>query len=139
MIALDPNQTCEIKLALETGEHRFLCRYLTCREHLGWDARLKPALDEPDNQKALQCLCAALAGVLTGWKGFDAAFSLEALQDVLTPGELWELAWAIPAATRLSESDKKKSYWQSQSDGAKVASTTGQPASASTPPAPQAP
>jgi hypothetical protein len=139
VIALDPNQTCEIKLALEAGEHRFLCRYLTCREHLGWQARLQPAMDEKDDPKALQCLCAALGGILTGWTGFDTAFSLEALQDALTPGEMWELAFAIPNATRLSEQDKKKSYWQSQSAGAKAVSTTEQPAAASIPPVPPAP
>jgi hypothetical protein len=136
MLALDPNQTCEVKLALDK-ERSFTVRYLTCRQTIAYAEALKAAVAETDDAKAYALLIDALRPILTGWRGFDKPFALEALQDVLTPGEAWELAHEIPAAVRLSEMDKKKSYWQSQSVGAKAVITTA-PESASTHPAAQA-
>ena len=137
MLALDPNQTCEVKLALDTIRG-FLVRYLTCRETLAYAAALNLAIAETEDAKSFALLLDALRPALVGWTGFDRPFALDVLQDVLTPGEAWELAGLIPGAVRASELDKKKLFWQSQSAGAKDASTTQQ-ASASTPPAPQAP
>jgi hypothetical protein len=128
MLALDPNQTCEVKLDLDPVRV-FKVRFLTCRETLAYSVARAAAVAETDEAKSLQMFLDLLAGVVTDPTN---------LADVLTPGEAWELSAKIPAAVMLAESDKKKSFWQSQSDGAKVASTTGQPASASTPPAPQA-
>jgi hypothetical protein len=129
MLALDPNQTCDVKLDLDPIRV-FKVRFLTCRETLAYATARAAAVAETDESKSLQMFLDLLAGVVTDPKD---------LSDVLTPGEAWELSAKIPSAVMMGEADKKKSYWQSQSDGAKVASTTGQPASASTPPAPQAP
>jgi hypothetical protein len=129
MLALDPNQTAEIKLTLDPARV-FRVRFLTCRETLAYSVAHAAAIKETDEATSLQMFLDLLAPVVADPKD---------LADVLTPGEAWELAAKIPGAIMLAESDKKKSYLQSQSDGVKDANTTGQPASASTPPAPQAP
>lgn len=140
MLALDPNQTCEIKLTLDP-DRAFIARYLTCRETMTYIAAVEAAKALPTPQD-LQSLVAALGPVLKGWKGFPAPYSPESLlgafMDEMTPAEVWELVVNLPSSLTLAETDKKKLVWQSQSGGAKAASTTA-PASASTPPAPPAP
>ena len=137
MLALDPNETCEVKLALETQGRAFLVRYLTCRETTAYKAGLAAAIAEKDDAKSIDLLMDLLRPVVVGWKGC-ATFTIDQLPAMLTPCEMWELGNRIPEAVAMSELDKKKSYWQSQSAGAKAANTTAT-ADASTPPAQPAP
>lgn len=133
MIALDPNETCELTLALDTVKvvkPTFILRYPTCRETFAYAAKLKLAQEEADDEKAFAFLCEAFSLVVVGWKNVDKPFSLDAIADILTPTEAWELALRIPDVIVFSESEKKKSFLRSQSDTAKDASTTPAPASA---------
>ena len=116
MLALDPNETCEVRLTTD-AEAVFLCRFLTLRElrsyrRLGDD---RDALAAMSMQQADDAIVEALAGVLTGWRGVhppggsDVPYAPERIPDVLSRPELWQLYYAVQSQSRLGTEEKKDS------------------------------
>ncbi len=118
-IAFDPNETAEVYLAIDEDKPpevraTFLCRFLTCREMRQYSKLVNEAYAiTNDLDKEDELVTKALALVLTGWRnivnraGETVAFSLDAIDDVMTVREKWNLLRRIPNAISLSESSKK--------------------------------
>ena len=126
-IALDPNQTVSVRLQ-PNDRQTFACRYLTCRDVLTIQQRIKQAAELPDDVQALPVLLSAIGVGVVGWDGFDRPFSVDALPDVLTVQELWQLAYLQITATAASETDLKNSQSRQATDGGP--SAAGAPTSA---------
>jgi hypothetical protein len=113
-LALDPNATVEYSLKLDAGkppEQRpvFLLRHLSCRDVLRARQLLDNAVEEKDAVKGNELLNAVLAIGLAGWRNIDRTFAADNFDDVLTPGEKGELAYACVTEPRLREHDLKNS------------------------------
>lgn len=112
----------------KTRESRpeFAVRVLTVREVDAWADRLLAIRDgEADRLPAAIDL---LMSKIVNWRNFGRDFSREAMIDVLTLAEIWELAYNLPDMVGLGEIDLKKSASQSQSAGAQSAAAAGTPA-----------
>lgn len=142
LIAMDPSQTFELTLDFykqqpEESRPIFVCRFLTCRQVLKFEQLIAEAGDKrKDQEGANRLLNEALGLAVVGWKNVSSDFSIDALSDVLTPREKWELAFAIPGEVVLAESNKKKSISPSASDGAAAPANAQPAASAQTNQAP---
>ena len=112
-LALDPSETVPVSLKIDAAKPdgarpTFLLRFLTCREVLTVERMTKVAFDEKDNAVGLEKLNDVLRVGLTGWRnvigrdGEPVPFSIEAVDDVLTMGEKWELAYCIASAPRVT-------------------------------------
>jgi hypothetical protein len=112
-IALDPDTTFPVALASDADKPEaerpvFLFRALTCRQLRKVQDLREKARQAKDNGECERLVDEALAVGLTGWRNMgDVAFSLEAIDDLLTWPEKWELLDKYPAAVILGETDRK--------------------------------
>jgi hypothetical protein len=126
-IPLDPSETFDLTLDFDKGTPEdkrpsFTCRYQSYRERAAYKRVIEAAADvadkEQDHEKAIATAMPVLRKVIVGWKNIDRPFDVEALPDVLTGSEFWELAWAIPSESALSEHEKKTSRSRSRTAAA---------------------
>ncbi len=116
MIASDPDQTVDVSLKLDGNKLEkpvFTFRFLTCRQVLAVQRLLKTARDSEngDQEACVRCLVDAVKTGMVGWRipGDSGTFDPERLPDLLTPSELWELAYQTIDAVTLKEIDLGKS------------------------------
>jgi hypothetical protein len=96
-LALDPDET--FSLVLKTDESKpvdsrpaFLFRFLTARKFREVQRLRQEASDEKNNEKCASLIRDALVAGLNGWKNMaDIAYTPDAIDDVLTIVEKWEL------------------------------------------------
>lgn len=140
-IALDPQETVWFPLASDAKKAddvrpEFESRYLDYATVRKIRRAIQDAVKEQDDDKANDLLDDALCSALVGWRNMGKGkkaikFSREALSDVLTVNEKYELAGLCVMKTQLAELDRKKSVWQSQlSAEASAETVTGQEANA---------
>lgn len=113
-IASDPDKTVPFSLKNdrnkpEESRPTFLCKFLTSRERRAITDLTNKAYEEKDDTKAAELMNKATAVGVIGWKNFGLPFSIDAIQDVLTDLERWELLREYPYAVSLSEIDLGKS------------------------------
>lgn len=119
-LAIDPNETFEVTLESdakkpEAERATFRFRYLTLRQwrNHSW------LLDDTERVKGLtgdsllSALLTAIADGLVGWTNLPVAFSADALPDVLTVSEAWDLFFQSRRQSRLSVTEKNASGLQS--------------------------
>lgn len=141
-LAIDPQERFTYTLESDKGKPgapAFQFRYLTARQ---WRAArgLSEVDDTQDAGDVLDKLYAALGSMIVGWQGIDTPYTAEALQDVTTIAEAWELYYAGMRQGIVTAEQKKTSGSQSDTsvaDSAGTAATT--PAAAPTGPAPASP
>lgn len=122
-LGLDPQATFE--LSLDTDKEKpqatrpaFVFRFLTSRQFLKVQQLRAAAREEKDNAACLAKMDEALLIGLAGWKNMgDVAFSADAINDVLTIDERWELLESYLAEQRTSEVSKKASRLLSSGGG----------------------
>jgi hypothetical protein len=137
-ICADPNARVYFSLDVDKDKPpaerpRFACRPLTHtkrREHLN---NVNAARAETDDEKCYALLMGAILASVAGWENFPVPFSEEAMRNVLTDRELWELADGIPFAMRLTDAEKKVSGSASAADGASAPSAAAESAETSQP------
>lgn len=136
-IALDPDQTYPVYLIIdepkpEATRPAFLFRYLTKRKARLADERLDRAnaiigdekMDREPKGRELEAIAGELMALaLAGWRNIPQPFSLEAIDDVLTYQEQWELLWKFRPLGQLSESDRKKFASAARSAGIQNSTT----------------
>jgi hypothetical protein len=135
MIALDPQQTTEFSLAAhaeypEATRLMFKTRFITGRQSERMNAATDEAPKLKTTEESRQLLIKSLDGILIGWRNAPVPFSLEAIPDVLTDFELYDLCREIGLATMLAELDKKKSRLRSSSPGESASTGTATTATA---------
>ena len=128
-LALSPDETYDVTLSGDPSGASFTFRYLTARQfrqtmHLSQD------VDERDTGELLDDLVDAIATNLVGWDVVDHAgnpvpFDPDALQDILTVGELWDLYFNARRQNRLTGDEKKDFGSSSHTDGASSATDAG--------------
>ena len=127
-IGISPDQTYPVYLRTdcdkpEAERPAFLFRYLTVRKAREVDdlmRRISEVVDRKDEGRLdmLDGLAAQVMAIsLAGWRNIRAPYSLEALDDVVTWGEKWELIFAFRGAGQLAEADLKKSASAARSAG----------------------
>src|SRR4051812_48709560 len=94
----------------------FVCRYLTRRQSREYDKLMHAAFHDKNLESQEGVLDKALSLAVVGLKNMQGE-----IDDVLTLAEKWDLALQIPVALQISELDKKKLRFKSQSDGANSA------------------
>jgi hypothetical protein len=97
----------------EATRPAFVCRYLTSKQLREYRKALKTYAAAIDERKDDEIVCGmamqTLSMVITDTKNLPD----KPLDELLSDGEMWELALAIPNTVSLSELDKKKSRVQS--------------------------
>lgn len=111
-LALDPNATVDFTFPHDRGKKDaavFLLRHLSCRQVLEAEQILRAILQEKDAKKVNAMLDDILKMGLAGWRNIKRSFSIAAVNDVLTPREKGDLAYACIREPRLKEADLKNS------------------------------
>lgn len=121
-LSADPDRLAEFSLATDRdkpAESRpvFLCRFMTRREHQKIDDLFSRALAEDDPSARWQLLRQIIEIGVVGWRNFGREFSIDAIADVLSDLEIWELARDYRFAVLLSEADLKNLSGPSGSNG----------------------
>lgn len=141
-LGLDPDATVELWLDSDADkpiESRpvFLFRFLTCRNVRQVQDLRKQAIDSQVD--TLKLIDEALLIGLAGWRNMNGIpFSPEAINDVLTPQEKWELVCEFPSRINLTESDRKNSRSPSRLPAANSANANAdrEPTVPTSPPSP---
>jgi len=125
-IALDPQETTWFPLAIDEnkpdGERpEFECRFIEYATARRIRTAIEKAIKEKSDDKASEILDDAICSAVVGWRDMrrgddDIEFSRDALSEVLTVTEKFELAGLCVMRTQLAEWDRKKSAWQSRSN-----------------------
>lgn len=115
--------------------HGLKFRLVSVREYRAILAKLAEATGKPD-EEALSIYLDVLGKCVVGWE-LPAPFSLDALQDQLSPGTLVDLATSLPVTLADIEREKKASACTSPSSTG--TSAEGAKASAPNVPATNAP
>lgn len=143
-LGLDPDATVEVWLESDADkpmENRpvFLFRFLTCRKIRQVQEIRKRALESKDDAEFVKLVDEALSIGLAGWRNMNGIpFSPEAVDDVLTPREKWDLVCVYPSKITLTEADRKNSRSPSRLPAANSVSESADQASAvpTNPPSP---
>jgi hypothetical protein len=119
-LSLDPEASTPYALKSDADKPEasrpvFLLKFLTCRLHRKVNDLIAQALDMKDNEAIDATLNEILSVAIAGWRNMgtdyppDRGKLIEAIDDLLVPGEKAELAWAVTNVTGLTAEDKKKS------------------------------
>ena len=126
-LGLDPDATVELWLDSDADKPIdsrpvFLFKFLTYRKFRQVQELRKRAIESTTDEQFNAAINEALLIGLSGWRNMNGiAFSVEAIDDVLTPAEKWELICDYPAKVNLTETDRKNSRSPSRSAAASSA------------------
>lgn len=119
-LALDPMETFDVTLESdakkpEAERATFRFRYLTLRQwrRSSWLMDDAERVNAMNGDTLLSHLLSAIADGLTGWTGLPVDFSADALPDMLTVSEAWELFYKSRRQSRVSVTEKNSSGLQS--------------------------
>jgi len=126
-LAADPNQTIEIVLQSDKNlppetQPVFYFKYLTCRKWKAFLALREKMKDVKTVAEVVDVAIEILSLNLCGWKNVVAAdgtkveFSLDKIEDILSPDDIYDLMTVEKEQQTLSADDKKKLDSPSQSD-----------------------
>lgn len=124
MIAFDPNQTVTVTLDSDADRPPaerpgFVFRHATCRQALRRRELLDKAGDTlASDAEAVRLLSEALALTFVRAERIPDGGDACDLASLVTPMELWELAYKCQSAASLAEIELKKSVSQSRSGSA---------------------
>lgn len=116
-IGLHPDRTVKVYLGGDLADHNgdkakcpfFLARFLTCAQVLELEELITKAVDPAtSNRDAAAALDEALKLGIVG-SGNMPLPSHDAVMDILTVSEKWELVHLMQTETRLAEVDRKNS------------------------------
>lgn len=133
-IAFDPQATTEI--CLEADKARpldqralFLCRFLTAKEFRRVRHFIVNAENAKTDELVIENLLLALAVGIISWKVGEKTGTVDQIEEILTPAEMWDLVYEYRSAISINEVDLKKSALQRLSNAGPSASPA-QPAAA---------
>jgi hypothetical protein len=116
-ISSDPNATYPYILLLDRAKPDplvFTCRFMSRRERREMRRLADAAFDETNDGKSFALLMESIQKSVTGWSAREA-FTDDALSEMLSDLELWEVAREVPAAALVAEREKKASASSSTS------------------------
>lgn len=97
-------------------QRKLVFRNLSARDHMRVEAMLDASHAAATLTDALAKACEAIRVPLVGWSGFDGReYRPEDLDDVLSAADIGEVRSELLVAMTVSETDRKKSAWQSLS------------------------
>lgn len=115
-IGFSPDDFAPVTLDAESGKPAaeratFHVRFRTVREADKLDAMLDAWNAETDSVKRRALTREVLSFCLCGWINVPGQFSIDSLNDLLTPTQMHELLTKCIEAPRLTEEDRKNSGW----------------------------
>jgi hypothetical protein len=121
-IGLMPDQCVwvELNTDLHLPEDRrpaYRCKFPTVKQTIEIERLIKAARaaqDKGEQAAAAALLKQAVGTVVVGHRNIPGDFSADMLDEILTPGELWQLAYAVLRETALEEQRLGESNWQSR-------------------------